>query len=433
MATKYNSTNGRQKRKGNIPLTRDELRARVGGINPSSLRPDSEERFELFEKIRKFYVLYSNGERLKDGLGEIVDWASSYGEYQLNERLKKEYRGLDLDSAAEQSKDERSFLFKKKKSVKGNKVKPSSSMISIKVNTLRGNALSSKDKDNNMSSTGYLPSEEAIREKLTEFYKIHDPGFLQNEIGFDRIVGYCVDKGVDKLNHKLQKKFGAGNCLNFNNYDSENEGAVATISQSKSKNQSFSTMLREAENERAEKNKPRARAKTNTSNAFSLNVANPAAMLSVAGTSRIQPSVAKDLQNKSRLPPQLKLFLKMYYSCYDPIYIVRDKLTGAKMFAEEVGMEKFDQRLNIKYKESLSEFQGRVELLQDKLQNFYLIVDLKRTNDALMGVLQWALRNGERMLNKELRRRYGRDLTTYDKPQKVEVIKEPTNVEEPKF
>ena len=131
------------------------------------------ESTELQERLTKFYG-YFRKDKLRKGIGSIVDWAMENGEEALNEQLREKYE-YDLDSFEEKMK-------------------------------------ASKDEEREERETEELKMEVetellGMRERMIKFFNKYDPERANKSL--DILIKYIELKGFKSLNEKLFAKYGA--------------------------------------------------------------------------------------------------------------------------------------------------------------------------------------------------------------------------------
>lgn len=167
-------------------LRRDVFRSRafssVEGLrNPLVEDEDVEKKYELYEQVRTFYAKH-DPEKLKRGIGNIVEWTLSHGEKALNANLKRKY-GTNL----EEMKKEQS---KKEKARRAEAKKKRDSQI-----RLSQRYLATKD-----------PEIRQKMDKLTRFLLVNDPELVSR--GMYLMVKFIEAKGLGALNENLKENYG---------------------------------------------------------------------------------------------------------------------------------------------------------------------------------------------------------------------------------
>lgn len=147
---------------------------------PNNLtRPVSQglDRAAVFHRLTEFYRVH-NKEKLKQGIGSIVEFAMQYGMDKVNIKLKTTY-GEDLDTF------EKNIRTSKRKS----------QLYEAKHMLLEEANVSKMD-----------PEDQKLRKDLIDFFLIVEPA--RAELKMDVLLNYAKKHGIGKLNEKMYKKYG---------------------------------------------------------------------------------------------------------------------------------------------------------------------------------------------------------------------------------
>lgn len=334
---------------------------RLSGLSPLDHKPDDPKRFDLFNRLRRFYNRF-DAVRVTTGLGAIVDWALRNGEDALNQRLLLKY-GENLQTMEE---------FERKLQEEG-----------------RGG----EERD----STQAAPPKRAptMREKIRDFYEKHDPKKLEE--GIDKYVEYVQLKGIDALNSKLMKKYGA--CLDMSDVEVVNQ-RLSRGGGSRGSFAAFYTTITKEEDQ--EKDIEGSRKTSSLSESRK-----------TADRSEGPPKVSRQKSQPKKLfklPEEFVEMLHLFYAVYDPLKLTNGQVDVVVHWTRKHGIPKLNEKLDQKYRESYDKFVGRANAVRDELIEFYTKVDKRMLVKGLDEVLKWCLRNGRRPLNEKLRAKYGRDL-----------------------
>ena len=106
--------------------------------------------------------------------------------------------------------------------------------------------------------------------------------------------------------------------------------------------------------------------------------------------------------------------LHLFYSKYDPVFVEKGGLAQVRIWTKRNGIHALDRKLKRKYNESLMDFSNRAGELEAALRMFYKLVDAQRTRREVDQVVTWGLINGASALNRNLREKYGKDLSAVE-------------------
>lgn len=147
------------------------------GVNPNSGKTEDPERALMFQRLTNFYKEH-NIDKLKGGIGNVVDYAMKHGEGRINAKLMGTY-GEDLP------------MFEKRK----HHSKRRSQTYEHKEMLQEEQEVTQMD-----------PERQELRQKLISFFLVVEP--KRAELKMDVLLDYANNNGLSRLNGKLFNKYG---------------------------------------------------------------------------------------------------------------------------------------------------------------------------------------------------------------------------------
>mmetsp|Transcript_23145 Transcript_23145/g.28445 ORF Transcript_23145/g.28445 Transcript_23145/m.28445 type:complete len:470 (+) Transcript_23145:169-1578(+) len=328
------------------------------GFDPTTETVDTQARMDLYERVSTYYTNVEST-RLNQGIGDVVDLGLEKGEEYLNKQLKKKY-GVDMDEVERRYADE-----EKRK---------------IEAATLQRQKVVEKT----------ASKEDPLEKQLTQFYWKYDPSRLTR--GIDDIIRFAHNKGMDILNQKLFKKYGA---------TLDSMGADGEIEEPNLSSQTSNSFQN----------------KQNSMGSFT----NSSDSLGKLG--------ASDLMGKVELPNYIRPYLMNFYAKYEPSKIRNGGVRTVYEWTERNGLPALNRQLKRKYNESLDEFISSVNNLRTELISFYTQTDKQRLIGGIDEILNWGIKNGRAALNRKLRDKYGYDLNNFEDNDLLQDTNEPDHTD----
>lgn len=153
----------------------------LGTQNPLNEHEDLQKKFMLYEKLRTFMAIH-DPERIKRGLGALVEWGLTHGEVNLNKNLKTKYK-TDLNDL---EKNVTKKVAEKRKVQK----RLTRQQLALSQRLMHTKDVTTKKK----------------MDKLTRFLLVNDPELVAH--GMFLMTKFIETKGLGALNENLKKNYG---------------------------------------------------------------------------------------------------------------------------------------------------------------------------------------------------------------------------------
>lgn len=423
----------KQEQKLRQELFRSRHFSSVAGLNnplKEEEEGDIEKRYDLYERLRTFYRKH-DAERIKKGLGNLVEWTLEHGEVELNKNLRRKY-GADLD-------DMEKIEGQKYMNMKADEKRRRQTQIA-----LSRRFMANKDPDTRKKM-----------DKLTRFLLVNDPELVSR--GMYLMLKFIESKGLGALNQNLKKNYGKsldgvtedelnaelkkkyGNDLEMLEkplFGEENEVTDVDSVQATLKEQIQNIdkeRLRQTQLEKAEETRKSRIKQQKETKPLSLDSERQAKKATKTETSRATPRVSSKRERDDRAyietlsskPKFLKNFmeyqdtLRQFLEKYEP-YRFDNAFKLMSEFMKKNGVDELNRKLRKKYDVDLVTFQKIDVDLDGQMSNDEFQIRLmqfvnkheasKNIEKALKAMTDYRNRHGVAALNTKLYIKYGETL-----------------------
>jgi len=332
-------------------------------------------------RLELFYFKYDPSKLDKpEDIESVLDWVLLYSVEKLNEKLLSKY-GEDLYApTAEDAQAQLKKYYSKVQVHKSDKDIAELVQWGMEYSFCLLNQSMIKKYNVGFGELDLKSLKTDLKVKLGNFYAVYDKTQLDDPDNIDHMIQWSIKYGVDKLNIKLHKKYGASlNTVLPHPPDGQPPEDAEIVE---------------------EHPEPRERVESV--------VSEMAAAAANMNDEEIDLEVSADEENIKRL----RTLAHYFYAKYDQDKLYDGGVSALVDTAILRGEEALNEKLRGKYNADLIDVEEEFDIIEEKLEMFYKLYDPERLETSIDSIIGWTIVHGEGALNDKLMLKYDDDLVS---------------------